>query len=245
MTGSCFAERLGHFLDLTEKERAALARLEERERTLKRGQMLRRENDGSDEIYVLRHGWMMSYVYLDDGSRQILRLHFPGDLIGSSNIAYRDAAESLTAITDAVVCPFEKQALRTLFDDHPRVAALLFAVSQAERVSLTDRLASLGRTSARARVGALLLDMLHRIRFMRKDVTNSFELILTQEEIGDATGLTAVHVNRMMRALAEEGMIERRNGSVTIVDERALAQASAYFNRFAELDTSWFPAPRG
>lgn len=245
MSGSCFAERLSHFIDLTDVERTALARLEERERMLKRGQMLRRESDGGDEIYILRHGWMMSYVYLDDGSRQILRLHFPGDLIGSANIAYRDSPESLTAVTDAVVCPFEKSALRVLFEAHPRLAALLFAVSQAERVSLTDRLASLGRTSARARVGALLLDMLHRIRFMRKEITNSFDLILTQEEIGDATGLTAVHVNRMMRVLAEDGLIERRNGSVTITDERALARASSYFNRFAELDTGWFPPSRG
>ena len=245
MSGSCFAERLNHFVNLTTVEREALARLEERERHLRRGQTLRRENDDADEIYILRHGWIMSFVFLDDGSRQILRLHFPGDLNGSSNIAYRDAPESLTALTDAVVCPFDKSALKVLFEQHPRLAALLFAVSQAERVSLTDRLASLGRTSAKARVGALLLDMIHRIRFMKKDVTSTFDLILTQEEIGDATGLTAVHVNRMMRALVEEGLIERRNGSVTIVDERALSRASAYTNRFAALDTSWFPASRG
>ncbi|MDP1109108.1 hypothetical protein, partial [Klebsiella pneumoniae] len=75
---------------------------------------------------------------------------------------------------------------------HPRVAGLIYIVSQIERVSLTDRLASLGRTSAKARVGALLLELRNRQRTTDKSIVDEFTLGLTQEEIGDATGLTAV-----------------------------------------------------
>ncbi len=71
-----------------------------------------------------------------------------------------------------------------------------------------------------------------------------FALGLTQEEIGDATGLTSVHVNRMLRQLEEEGMIARGSGRVTLTDERALARAANYVDRYEGLDLSWLPAPR-
>lgn len=243
MTGSCFAERLEHYLPLTAKEKDALARLEESERTCKRGAIVRREHDRAHELFVIRSGWMYSYVLLDDGSRQILRLHFPGDLIGTSGAAFTEATDSLVALTDVKLCPFDKAGLKILFERHPRLAALLFLIAQAERVSLTDRLASLGRTSARARVAALLLDTIDRLRAMRSDLGNSFQLPMTQEEIGDATGLTAVHVNRMIRVLVEEGLIARSNSTVTILDERRLSRVANYINRYAELDTSWLPEP--
>ena len=241
---SCFAERLGHLVELTRSEIVALDRLEERVREIKRGTLVQRENDDVSELFVLRHGWVISYTMLADGSRQILRLHFPGDFIGTAGTVYDQAPNSLAAVTDLVVCPFDKRALQALHDDHPRLAALIFLITQAEHVSLTDRLASLGRTSAKARVGALLLDMRDRLRTMNKAIVDSFPLKLTQEEIGDATGLTGVHVNRMMRALAEDGLIARGNGNVTILDEQALTEASNYVNRFARLDLSWLPAPR-
>jgi len=244
VTGSCFAERLEHYLPLTDREKVALSRLEDIERHYRRGTVIRRENDRAHDIFVLRAGWMYSYVLLDDGSRQILRLHFPGDLVGTSGGAFVAATDSLVALTDVKLCPFEKGALSVLFEEHPRLAALLFVITQAERVSLTDRLASLGRTSARARVAALLLDTIDRLRLMNRDIGNSFHLPLTQEEIGDATGLTAVHVNRMMRVLVEEGLITRSNSTIIINDEERLARIANYINRYAELDTSWLPAPR-
>lgn len=244
MTRSCFAERLERYLPLTDREKHALGSLEDHQRDLPRGTTIVRENDPTDEIYVVRHGWVMSYVILDDGSRQILRLHFPGDMIGMSSTAFAEATETLVTLSDAVICPFEKAALRIVFEEHPRLAALFHIVAQAERVSLTDRLASLGRTSAKARVAALLVDVLMRLRFLNKQIVDTIPFKLTQEEIGDATGLTAVHVNRMMRALSEEGLIARRDGHVHIRDEAALAQTANYVNRYAELDLRWLPKPR-
>jgi len=241
VSGSCFAERFEHILPLTDREHRALEHLEETQRTVRRGAVVRRERDPASELYVIRKGWLMSYVLLDDGSRQILRLHFPGDLVGASSAAFGEAADSLVAVTDVVICPFEKSALRALFTDHPRLAALLFALTQAERVALTDRLASLGRTSAKARVAAFLIDILTRLRIMKVDLGDSFLLPLTQEEIGDATGLTAVHVNRMMRALVEEGLIARENGNIRILNEEWLVRIGNYINRYAEIDTAWLP----
>ena len=94
---SCFADVLGEHVDLSASERDALAGLEERTRAVRRGAILQRENEPCGELYVLRKGLMMSYVLLDDGSRQILRLLFPGDMIGVGNLIYRDSLETLAA----------------------------------------------------------------------------------------------------------------------------------------------------
>lgn len=244
MPQSCFADRLGDMVELTEKERAALDRLEERERVLKRSNTLQRENDRANEIYILRKGTMMSSVLLHDGSRQILRFHFAGDLLAVSNIIYGDATETITALTDCTVCPFERTALSTVMLEHPRIAALILVYSQIERAALTDRLAALGRTSAKARVAAMLIEIRNRMRMLDRSVTTSFVLGLTQEEIGDATGLTAVHVNRMLRQLEDEGLIARTAGRVEFLDERGLTRSANFVDRYAGLDLGWLPAER-
>jgi CRP/FNR family transcriptional regulator, anaerobic regulatory protein len=244
VSGSCFADVLGERVELTSSETAALARLEERQRHVRRGAILLRENEPGGELFILRKGLMMSYVLLDDGSRQILRLLYPGDMLGISSLVYREAPETLCALSDCIVCPFEQSAFSTLLAEHPRLAALILVYSQIERVALTDRLAALGRTSAKARVAALLLDLRNRLRSTDKSIDKAYLLGLTQEEIGDATGLTAVHVNRMLRQLEEEGLIARGAGRVTLLDERALARAANYVDRYEGLDLSWLPAPR-
>lgn len=244
MSGSCFAERLGDIVDLSPAEHQALERLEERERPLRRGATLLRENDPSQDLYILRKGSLMSSLLLDNGSRQILRFLFPGDMVASSSLIYREAAETITAISDCVVCPFDRALLAELIEAHPRLAALIMVYNQIERASLTDRLAALGRTPARARVAAVLLELRSRMRATDKSITDTFLLGLTQEEIGDATGLTAVHVNRMLRQLEDDGLIRREGGRVTILNERALARAANFIDRYRGLDLSWLPPAR-
>ncbi|QIG82053.1 Crp/Fnr family transcriptional regulator [Stakelama tenebrarum] len=243
VSASCFAENLGHLIELTGAESAALEKLEGRQRQLRRGAILLREKERGNELFILRKGMMMSYVILDDGSRQILRFMFPGDLLGSALI-YRDAPETLCALSDAVVAPFERNLLVPIFDEHPRLAALLLVYNNIQRVALTDRLAALGRTSAKARIAALLLELRNRLRRADSSVTNGFALGLTQEEIGDATGLTSVHVNRMLRQLEQEGMIARESGRVTLLDENSLRREANYVNRYEGLDLGWLPSPR-
>jgi CRP-like cAMP-binding protein len=248
VTTSCLAERLGELIDLSDNEKTALDSLEQRERTLRRGAVLLREHDKSPELFVVKRGTMMSYVILPDGSRQILRFLFRGDLVAMAGLVYRNSPETVIALTECAVAPVERSAIGTISVDHPRLAALLIALDQIERVALTDRLAGLGRTSAKARVAALLIDIRHRLRAVDRAAGNTFQLGLTQEEIGDATGLTAVHVNRMLRQLQDEGMIARDGGRMTFVDEAMLVRTAHHTARdtarAAGLDFGWLPTPR-
>ena len=244
MPDSCLAERLGELVELTSTERIVLADLEGRDRTVRRGAALVRENDRMGELFVLRRGMVMSYVLLDDGSRQILRFYFPGDVLASSALAYRKSPENIVALIDSSVSSFDRSASAKIASEHPRLMALFAVINQIAHVTLTDRLAALGRTSAKARISALLLEIRNGMRQGNRAIQSSFPLVLTQEEIGDATGLTAVHVNRMLRQLEEEGKITRQGGVITLVDEERLWRAANYLDRRSGLDLSWLPAGR-
>jgi CRP/FNR family transcriptional regulator len=243
--GSCLAERLSAYVRLSEAESLSLAQIEEHERAYRRGAVVIRENEGPRELFIVRSGWLHSSGVLGNGSRQILRFHFQGDLLGMPLLAFSEPPETVTAVTDVVLAPFSREKLGQIISEHPRLGALILGISVAERVALADRLASIGRTSARARVGSLICEIVSRMRRLGAVGESGYvQLPLTQEDIGDATGLTSVHVNRMMRALAEDGIIERNGGNhLRLLDEKRLVADSNYIDRTG-LETGWLPEAR-
>ncbi|WP_320452868.1 Crp/Fnr family transcriptional regulator [Sphingomonas sp. CFBP8993] len=237
-------DRLDKWVSLTPAERDALSQLEDRPRAIRRGTVLTDEQMRSEDMYVVRQGMLMCYVLLDDGSRQILRFLFPGDLFALSALLYDRSPDTVVAVSNAVVCPFDRGQITMLATEHPRLLSLILVLNQIERVISTDRLAGLGRTSARTRVATLLLSLRGQMRQAGMDVGASFAPGLTQEEMGDAIGLTAVHVNRMLRQLEDEGLIKREGGRVHLLNEAQLVGEARYIDRFEGLDLSWLPPGR-
>jgi CRP-like cAMP-binding protein len=228
---------------LTDAEQTALDRLEEQERSFRRGSVIISESDQPRELFIVQEGWLHSSLVLGNGSRQILGFHFQGEILGLSLLAFSDSTETVAAVTDVTLCPFSRERLGAVIAEHPRLAALLLSLAVAGRSTLADRLASIGRTSARARVSALLCEIYRRLRLLGHASEGSIQLPLTQEDIGDATGLTAVHVNRMMRGLALDGLIDRYAGQLRVLDEARLCVEANYVDR-TDLETSWLPQPR-
>ncbi|MEG8024315.1 helix-turn-helix domain-containing protein [Sphingomonas aurantiaca] len=106
---------------------------------------------------------------------------------------------------------------------------------------MSDRLTTIGRMGASERLSTLLLDIMARLRVTAGGIVDSFDLPLTQTDIGDALGLTKVHVNRTIRALEKSGVIERTGRRVRIVDEAALVAATGFTDRYGEIETAWLP----
>lgn len=242
MGASRLAERFGRFVDLTADERAALQDLEQAERTVRRGAVLVGENEPARELFVVRQGWLHSSVGLGDGTRQIMHFHFPGELAGVPLLAYAESPETLTAVTEARVAPFARERIAELMTAQPRLAALILGQIVQDRVALADRLASIGRTPARARVALLLHELVARLNGDAGG--DSIHLPLIQEDIGDATGLTAVHVNRMLRRLTDDGIIARSGSHVRIVDRERLAAEASFADR-PKPALDWFSPSAG
>jgi CRP-like cAMP-binding protein len=233
-----FAERVTRRFKLDPGEVAFLERLEARPVPVKRGQMIAEEGDPAERAFVLMGGWVLSCTRFPDGSNQVRRLHFPGDLLAMPSVPMRHHAEDLEAISDALIAPFPKTLLGELFG-MPRLAAIMYMFAQAERITAGDRLARVGHNCAKKRLAFLLVDILHRLRSADPSVSNAYYMHLTREQMANVIGVTPVHASRTWSALLTEGLIRCDGRMVTIPDESQLAKRGYYFDRDGDFDLHW------
>jgi CRP/FNR family transcriptional regulator len=233
-----FAERVTRRFRLDREEIAYLERLEANPFPVKRGQIIVQEGDFAQSAFVLTTGWVMSCSSFPDGSSQVRRIHFPGDLLAMPSIPMCHHAEDLEALCNTLVAPFPKAMLAEVFR-MPRLAAIMYMFAQAERITAGDRLASLGANYAKARIAFLLVDILHRLRSVDHGVTNAFTMHLTRDQIAHVTGITPVHASRMWCALIVDGLIRCDGRTVMILDEARLARLGHYVDRDGDFDYHW------
>lgn len=200
--------RFSAFVDLTQEERIALRDMIGHEAPFEAGERIRLEGDEVISLCFLHEGWALSSITHPDGSRQVLKVHRAGDIMGMPSLPFETAVESLVALTSARVSAIPLGKLGTLLADSPRLGALMLLMAQEERVTLMDRLAIGGQFSAKHSVAALLL-LLFDGRPPSDDLAVSLHIPLTQVQIADLLGLSTVHVNRVMIALEAEGLITR------------------------------------
>jgi CRP-like cAMP-binding protein len=177
------------------------------DRTFSAGCDLFRFGDRRDAIYKLVDGWVALYSLLENGSQQILQFALPGALLGFA--PGRVMTYGAQALTDATVCVVPYDSLYSMLRKNPEAGMELAWLISRDRCLAYDHLSSVGRQSARERVAHLLLELFIRYR-MRWPGHRSEEmqLPLTQEHIGNATGLTGIHVNRVLRELRKDGILE-------------------------------------
>lgn len=233
-----FATRVSARFELSAEETAFLDALELRELRCPARYLLCRSGEPAGDAYILLRGWAMSYSQFDDGTHQVRRLHFPGDLLAMPSVPMRHYAEDVETLCEAVVAPFPKRALAGLFA-LPRLAAIMYMFAQVERVSAGDRLACLGRTSAKGRLAYLVLDILDRLRAAGEASAPRFRMHLSREQMAHVTGMTAVHASRMWSALIADGLIACEGPYVTVLDEGGLVRISGYQPRDGDFDLEW------
>lgn len=233
-----FAERVTRRFKLDPAEIAFLEKLEAKPVPVKRGQIIVAEGDPARHAFVLMTGWVLSCTRFPDGSSQVRRLHFPGDLLAMPSVPMRHHAEDLEAISDALIAPFPRAALAGLFS-LPRLAAIMYMFAQAERITGGDRLASVGHDCAKARMAFLLVDILHRLRSADRSFGNAFYMHLTREQIAHVIGMTPVHASRTWSALLADRLIRCDGRMITVLDEKKLIDLSQYRERDDDFDYDW------
>ncbi|WP_188576826.1 Crp/Fnr family transcriptional regulator (plasmid) [Tistrella bauzanensis] len=238
---NCLIEKMGYYLDLSDPDIAHLASLQKHEQNWRQRDIVRESGAPADLLYVVKSGWCYSYTIMVDGRRQVLQIHHPGDVIGIPDVAYERAVTGLQAATDICLCPFPKNRLDEIFRDSPRLTALLMTLGMMDHVVLLDRIRTIGRMNADERVAHFLLEIVSRLRITSPDITDTFDLPLSQELIGDALGLTNVYVSRTMSLMERAGLIQRMDRAIRICDERALKDMADFQDRYYRIDTSWFP----
>lgn len=176
-------------------------------------------------LFVVTDGWLLRNAILEDGRRQILGLLLPGDLIADRPAGATVVAQSVDAITDATVAMIPRDKLTTLIGENPELALTLLEATQDALLATYESLVDTGRRNSIEAVAHFLLRIEARAAAAIGRTSNgcvAFPLI--QEQIGDATGLTAVHVCRTLRKLKTAGAIEMGRGWLRIVDRDLMAE---------------------
>jgi CRP-like cAMP-binding protein len=179
-------------------------------------------------IYFNHDGWLARYKILHKGSRQILDFILPGQVFGLPACLFPHAPYSIVTVTDARVSVIPFDMVDNVFDRDPALAKALFWSTVQEAAILGEHLTDAGRRSAYERVSHLLLELFVRLNTSHRGGEMTLSIPLTQELIADALGLTAVHVNRTLRALRRDKLITVQGRSITIVDFEALSLLSDF-----------------
>lgn len=174
--------------------------------------------------YILVSGWACSYKLLHDGQRQIIDFQIPGDFLGLRSVVLHVSDHSIEPVTDIEVTEVHSADLFKAFSETPRLAtAVLWAASRAEAM-VVEHLVGIGRRDAAVRMAHFLLELGSRLSIVEMGSKAGYACPLTQYLIADAIGLSAVHVNRVLRELREKGLVTFRDGHVRFDDYDRLVE---------------------
>ncbi len=237
---SCLVHKLSKYIDLNETDKELLKALEQDPRAYESGSTVIREGSDWTQLFVVQDGWLYSSTLVADGKRQVLRIHYPGDVVGLPQLPFDRAMHSLVAATDARLCPFPKRKLDAILRSAPRLTALFFTIAIIEQAVLSDRLRAVARTSATDRLAHFLLEIRSRLRLTGDPDATRFPLPVNQSVIGDALGLTNASVSRATAELEQEGLLKRSRGEFELAVDELVARVE-FHDRFTEINTEWFP----
>jgi CRP-like cAMP-binding protein len=231
---SALARKLRHFLDFSPNDVACVVALEEQELVVApRTELISQDAEGQS-YFVLLKGWAACSKLLPDGRRQIINFAVPGDFLGLRCFLLPKADHAVVTITEASVSQFPQQQVVDLIRANPKFgAAVLWALS-FEQAIVVDHLVNIGRRSALERTAHLLLELEARLSLVGLSANGSFEIPVTQEDLGDVLGLTTVHVNRVLRQLRTRDLIAIRQRRVEILDRDGLEELAQFAAGYLE-----------
>jgi CRP-like cAMP-binding protein len=231
--------RLQHYLELTNEDHAALDRLaREPVREVPARRDLIREGESPRMAYLVLSGWGCRYKALPDGRRQIVDFLVSGDLCDLEIYLSRQMDHSLGAVTALKVAEITPGELEQAALRSKRIAQAL-RMDELVKVSVQrEWTLNVGQRTAYERLAHILCELFIRMQVVGLVDGKSCDFPLTQLDLADATGLTAVHVNRTLQELRKDRLIELHSRMLTIPDLDALRNAGLFNANYLHLDRS-------
>lgn len=213
---------------LSGDDRAAILSLPYKLRSVPPGTHLLRDGDRPDHVTALLSGFAYLHKLTGEGARQIVSIHIAGDIVDLHNSLLHASDHNIQTLSAAEVASIPSQALRDLTLSHPMAGRALWISTLIDAAIYREWVVNVGRRDALTRIAHLLCELALRLEVAGLAESGSFDLPMTQEQLADATGLTAVHVNRVLKKLGEDGVIERDGRSIRIADWRQIARVGDF-----------------
>ncbi|HYD14121.1 MAG TPA: Crp/Fnr family transcriptional regulator [Allosphingosinicella sp.] len=221
---------------LDEGDEEALLGLPYRMQTIEPGVYFVREGERPDRSCLIVSGFAYRHKVTIEGARQIVSVHIPGDFIDLESAMLNVADHNIQTLTRCELAFVPGSAIRELAMAHPNVGMAMWIDTLIDASVFREWVVNVGRRDARSRIAHLLCEFARRLEVAGLAEQYGYQLPMTQEQLADATGLTPVHVNRVLRALDREGLIERDRRYVGIPDWEPLRRVAGFSETYLHLD---------
>jgi CRP-like cAMP-binding protein len=223
---------------LTDADRDAVRNLPFVYKTLEPSAYIVREGEPPEHCALLLRGFAYRHKVTGDGQRQILSLHMESEFLDLQNSFLDVADHNVQALTRIDVGIVTVPELRRLTQAHPAVARAMWLDTLVDSAIFREWIVNVGRRDALSRLAHLLCEFGIRLEAAGLASDHCYELPMTQEQLADATGLTAVHVNRVLKELGRRGLITRDRRAVEIVDWNRLSAVGDFSARYLHFEAS-------
>jgi CRP-like cAMP-binding protein len=227
--------KLEAYCPLDDEDRSAILDLPFVQRRLEAGSYFLREGERPMQCAVLVSGYAYRHKLSGDGHRQIVSLHIPGEALDFQNLYLDVADHNLQTLTGATLAMIPQEAIRGVFNERPAVGRAIMKSVLAEASISREWILNVGRRDARSRIGHLLCEFAVRMDAQGLNGPDGYHLPMTQEQIGDAVGLTSVHVNRTLKGLEADGLLFRNKRQISFPDWERLRDAGDFTKRYLHL----------
>ena len=228
-------EKLAEHAKVSDEARAEILQMPYVARQFEPGSYFVREGALADKTGVLMSGLAVCQKTSGAGDRQIVSIKIAGDILGLQNLYLDTPDHNIQALTQCDIIIVSSKVLKTAPEAYPAVSHAITLMMLKEASMLRELLLNIGRRDALARVAHFLCKFATRIDGPDKINNRSFELPMTQEQLGDALGLTAVHINRMLKVLARDSLIARNGKTIRFIDWDRLQEVADFSTRHLHL----------
>jgi len=229
-------KKLRYWHDLDQTDEDAILSLPHRTKKIERHGFVVRERDSTTHSCLMLSGFAMRHKIVGSGARQVVAVHMKGDMVDLQNSFLTVADHSVQMLVESEVALIPREDVKKLAFSRPNVGMAMWFDTLVDASVFREWISNVGRRDARARIAHLLCEFSLRLKVAGLGEATNYELPMTQEQIADTVALTAVHVNRTIKALEADGLIDRKSTrSVTIGDWRKLAEAGDFDSMYLHL----------
>lgn len=205
-------------------------------RTLEPGSYLVREGEPPRLCALLLSGFAFRHKVTGNGERQIVSVHMAGEFLDLDNSLLDVADHNVQALTRCEIAAVAVDALRDLVETHPRVGRAMWIETLIDAAIFREWVVNVGRRDSISRIAHLLCEFALRLEAAGLARDRRYDMPMTQEQVADCTGLTPVHVNRVLKELGRRGLIEREKRSVVILRWKELREIGDFSTRYLRLE---------
>lgn len=229
---NAFVRKMGAISALDGADRTRLTGVCENARPYPARHDLIREGDKPGPVFVMLEGWACRYKLLPEGGRQIMAFLMPGDFCDMHVAILDEMDHTIATITKARVATVPRAKMESLIDSTPAITHAFWRAQLIDESTLRAWIVSMGRRGSTERVAHLMCELYLRAHTIGLASEDKLAFPLTQVVLADALGLTPVHINRVLRKLRTEGVIELGRGMLVIVDPIKLARIAGFQDNY-------------